>query len=157
MLLTCACAWLQSPQLAEQAQQQAEQAQQQAEQAQQQAQQAQQQAEQAQQAVDKVQQEQQAEQAKPAVQATAQAPAEQKTNKESSSGFFSARVGLVLYAACARWNVALTWPPAVAVVIHTACSSYLQHVLSGVCQAAQDIPCCSHNYCCCLSAYVEAR
>ncbi len=89
MLLTCA--WLQSLQLAEQAQQQAKQAQQQAEQAQQQA-------DQVQQAVIKVQQEQQAEQAKPAVQATAPAPAEQKTNKDSSSGFFSARVGFVLDA-----------------------------------------------------------
>ena len=86
MLLTCA--WLQSLQMAEQAQQQAKQAQQQAEQAQQQA-------EQVQQAVVQVQQEQQA---KPAVQATAQAPVDEKTNKDSSSGFFSARVGLVSYA-----------------------------------------------------------
>lgn len=105
MLLTCA--WLQSPQLAEQAQQQAEQAQQQAEQAQQQAQQAQQQAEQAQQAVVKVQQDQQA---KPAGQATAPAPSDQKTNKDSSPGFFSARVGVALYAASASQNT----PPTMA-------------------------------------------
>ena len=72
-------------------------------QAQQQAEQAQQQAEQVQQAIVNVKQAQQAEQAKPAAQATAQAPApapvEQKTNKDSSSGFFSARVSLVLCAA----------------------------------------------------------
>ena len=102
MLLTCA--WLQSLQLAEQVQQQAKQAQQQA-------QQAQQQAEQVQQAVDRVQQEQQA---KPAVQATAQAPLEQKTNKDSSSGIFSARVGFVLYAA--SQNLTLSHHMAVAVV-----------------------------------------
>ncbi|DBA93481.1 TPA: hypothetical protein ACH3X3_013581 [Trebouxia sp. C0006] len=89
-------AMVQSLQLAEQAQQQAMQAQQQAEQAQQQA-------EQVQQAIVNVKQAQQAEQAKPAAQATAQAPApapvEQKTNKDSSSGFFSARNGLgVLFA-----------------------------------------------------------
>lgn len=82
-------AMVQSLQMAEQAQQQAKQAQQQAEQAQQQA-------EQVQQAVVQVQQEQQA---KPAVQATAQAPVDEKTNKDSSSGFFSARNGLgVLFA-----------------------------------------------------------
>ncbi|KAL0022054.1 hypothetical protein WJX77_011609 [Trebouxia sp. C0004] len=74
----------------------AEHAQQQAKQAQQQAQQAQQQAEQVHEAVVKVQQEQQA---KPAVPAIVQVPSEQKTNKDSSSGFFSARNGLgVLFA-----------------------------------------------------------
>ena len=128
MLLTCA--WLQSPQLAEQAQQQAEQAQQQAEQAQQQAQQAQQQAQQAQQAVVKVQQE---EQAKPAGQATAPPLSDQKTNKDSSSGFFSARVSLSFCAASASQNTPPTRPPAVALVNHTACNSHLQHVLLGVC------------------------
>ena len=92
----------------------AEQAQQQAKQAQQQAEQAQQQADQVQQAVIKVQQEQQAEQAKPAVQATAQAPSEQKPNKESSSNFFSARVGFVLYAA--SQNVTWAHQSAVAVI-----------------------------------------
>ncbi|KAL0021085.1 hypothetical protein WJX79_001298 [Trebouxia sp. C0005] len=76
----------------------AEKAHQQAQQAQEQAQQAQQQAEQVQQAVIQVQQEQQA---KPAVQATAPAPPDQKTNKEFSAGFFSARNGLgVLFAIC---------------------------------------------------------
>ena len=127
MLLTCVL--LQSPQLgeqvqqqAEQAQQQAEQAQQQAQQAQQQAQQAQQQAEQAQQAVVKVQQDVQAEQAKPAGQATAPPLSDQKPNKDSSSGFFSARVSL-----------ALCWPPAVALVACTACNSPFQHVLLCIC------------------------
>ena len=131
MLLTYA--WLQSPQLAEQAQQQAKQAQQEAEQAQQQAQQAQQQAEQAQQAVVKVQQDKQAEQAKPAGQATAPALSDQKTtNKDSSSGFFSARVSLALCAASASQSSPLTWPPAVALFYYTACNGRFQHVLSGV-------------------------
>ncbi len=131
MLLTCA--WLQSPQLAEQAQQQAEQAQQQAEQAQQKAQQAQQQAEQAQQAVVKVQQDKQAEQAKPTGQATAPALSDQKTNKDSSSGFFSARVSLALRAASASQSSPVAWPPAVALVNCTACNSCFQHVLLCVC------------------------
>ena len=122
------CAQLQSLQLAEQAQQQAQQAQQQAEQAQQQA-------DQVQQAVVKVQQQQQAEQAKPAGQATAPAPSEQKSNKDSSSAFFSARVGFVLCAA--SQNPTLAHHTAVAAVIllapvtsstscHSACLSSLQ-------------------------------
>ena len=138
MFLTCAS--LQSPQLgekaqqqAEQAQQQAEQAQQQAQQAQQQAQQAQQQAEQAQQAVVKVQQDVQAEQAKPAGQATAPPLSDQKPNKDSSSGFFSARVSLALCAASASPSSPLTWPPAVALVGCTACNGQFQHVLLCIC------------------------
>ena len=150
--MSLTCAWLQSPQLAEQAQQQAEQAQQQAEQAQQQAQQAQQQAEQAQQAVVKVQQE---EQGKPAGQATAPPLSDQKTNKDSSSGFFSARVSLAFCAASASQDTPLT-RPAVALVNHTAYNSHLQRVLLGVC-----LVCIHHSLLqqrfSCESAYVEAR
>ena len=124
MLLTCA--WLQSPQLAEQAQQQAEQAQQQA-------QQAQQQAEQAQQAVVKVQQDKQAEPAKPTGQATAPPLSDQKTNKDSSSGLFSARVSLALCAASASQSSPLTWPPAVALANCTACNRHFQHVFLCIC------------------------
>ena len=111
-------------------------------QAQQQAEQAQQQAEQVQQAIvnmKQAEQAEQAEQAKPAAQATAQAsapaPVEQKTNKDSSSGFFSARVSLVLCAACQKST--LSHQIAVAVVTlfalvtsslscHSACLFSLQ-------------------------------
>ena len=164
MLLTCAS--LQSPQFgekaqqqAEQAQQQAEQAQQQAEQAQQQAQQAQQQAEQAQQAVVKVQQDVQAEQAKPAGQATAPPLSDQKPNKDSSSGFFSARVSLALCTEQQLQRVRvlhshghqlLPLSPALPAIVISSMSCYAS-VMS-----AHDAPCCSRN-CCCLSAYVEAR
>ena len=120
--------------MAEQAQQQAEQAQQQAEQAQKQAQQAQQQAEQAQQAVVKVQQDKQAEQAKPAGQATAPPLLDQKTNKDSSPGFFSARVSLALRAASASQISSLTWPPAALPALVASSMSWYVSVLSAQCR-----------------------